>query len=314
MKQKTVASLVLVLVLIGGGSLALFGSWNSKQETLRANGHVATLGPTGKSDPASATVEGKSPPPLERELAARAVDFDQIHSASQLVSRLEAMGEGDVQAMQYLRTAAQYCEGIAFKARVAQAGRQEGKPDQETGKNVAEVQSAAYLANFGKAYCDRELPSFTALTGRIAASGSAGDLVQAEMLSEIAAKGDAALALGRAATLVDASESPDAVERAAQFLVLGSAAGGLPQARGVPVPASLAGESASAQMLAIKRLACTMRGGCGPDGFYSVLECESRRNCRPGISAEAVWRDSYSPEFLAYSDAVYQQLVASRRH
>ncbi len=56
------------------------------------------------------------------------------------------------------------------------------------------------------------------------------------------------------------------------------------------------------QRNALKLVACDATGGCGPDEFYSVLECNTYRICAPGVTLQGVWSQVYSP--IEYSTIV----------
>jgi len=131
------------------------------------------------------------------------------------------------------------------------------------------------------------------------------ETLQAMELVNLAESGETALASRRGMDLLSNSTSAAAVSRAMDFL--GSAA---PLGSDLPFPEATAQESFDAHRMAASRWICTQRGGCGPDEFFSVIACEARGNCRPGITADAAWRQGSRPGVVMRADEIYRRLAA----
>ena len=273
--------------------------------------------PTGSVGLPSETTESPvriaaGPNPLDPKLGGNGsrpadspINFDAISKISQIQESAERSGTSPGQALEYLRTAAAYCETRGLYATHPTKRQLSG--------NVSppERKAEAYHKAFAAKFCDTKTESFGDITGRLASLSSGDDVLQASYLINL--EGDEVGAVGNpiASGLILKSESPDAISRAAEFL-LDQQHEDLPQTRKLPFPASIQGQSRrDVQMLAIKMLACEMRGGCGPDGFYSVLGCGS--NCYPGVSMAEVWRNENSPEAIRYARSLASALHTDRK-
>lgn len=278
--------------------------------------HYASKSPVGEAREGTHPIETKSPPPRGESVASATVSlspsrpgstkftFDGISRASQLRGGAIATIGQKGQALEYLRQAAQYCEGNALhqKFRTHRELKGQMSPDEKS--------SLDFQRAFGKRFCDSPLPASGDLADQFLTLDPDDDMVRSHFLASL--EGDEAAAAGVpiANSIIKASNSPDAIERAAQFLLLRNE--DLPQAKKVPLPASIQGQQArlDAQRLAVSMLSCEMRGGCGASGFFTALNCG--RHCQPGVSLLDVWKRTKSPETIEYAQALAAAIRADR--
>lgn len=297
---------VRTLLIVATAFLAVAFLWNRHSseapvdDAQQARRSLDTdLPPAGVESVASATV---SPSPSGPGLTK--FTFDGITRASELQAAASTRIGQKGQALEYLRQAAQYCEGNALNQKFKTQRELKGQMSPD------EKRSLDFQREFGKRFCDTPLAASGDLADQFPGLDPDDDMVRAHFLASL--EGDEAEAAGVpvAASLIKSSKSPDAIERAAQFLLLRNQ--DLPQAKSVPIPASIRGDQArlQAQRLAVSMLTCEMRGGCGPNGFFTALNCG--RHCQPGVSLLEVWKRTNSPETIEYAQALAAAIRADR--
>lgn len=231
------------------------------------------------------------------------LNFDSITSISQLQNEATTSDQPG-QALEYLRVAATYCEYRALDARYKTHREKTGQ------MSPSELRSLAYQRAFGKRFCNVRFEDSGTLAEKFMSLDSDDDLLQALFLGSLDDAEAATAGVAVANQLIRESSAPDAIARSAQFLLLRGES--LPQAQGIPAPPGMDNLQVrfDAQMLAISMLGCEMRGGCGPGGFHTALNCA--RRCGPTVSLNDVWRQSFSPQTLAYARALAAAIKADR--
>jgi hypothetical protein len=243
------------------------------------------------------------------KVAAGGTLFRGVRSLTDLDKALAMAPVSEGQKLAYLRRSAEFCGEVEFqKNRDALRQVQE----QVTSEKLA---SLKYVRAYAEGFCNRSLPPGNELYDEIQNIPSDDEVMIAAALGMLYQEGDAALARKQAEGMLLHSRMPDALFYAA-INRFGDARGvntGWGNIDRLPRPASVnANDLFQARLLAVKRLQCALSGGCGPNEFFSVVACNIHANCRPGITAEQAWQGAYSPALLAYSNAVYQELVRLR--
>lgn len=65
-------------------------------------------------------------------------------------------------------------------------------------------------------------------------------------------------------------------------------------------------ELAEAQLIAAQMHSCKRYGGCGANEVITMHLCGTQKACKPGATAETVWRETNSPQLIAAALAIYQ--------
>lgn len=294
---------ILAVAVAATAFLAVAVLWRSEY----ANPFPATPGVAPAKARASAlavTTTPNSPPRDALVPAAARFNFDAVTRISQLQDNRRQASVPPGQALEYLRTAAEYCEFHALDARLKTQRELKGQ------LSPPEKQTVAYQRAFGAQFCDTPVENSGALADRFLTLDADDDMLRAHMLPSLEGVDAQTVGVPLANSLILESASPDAIARAARFLLLRNES--LPLAGSVPVPASIRGEQAriQAQLLAISMLSCDIRGGCGAQGFYTALNCGQQ--CGPGVSLQDVWKQSNSPEAIAYARALVAAIQARR--
>lgn len=299
------ALLSLVLVLIAAVFIFQRQRSNLLPEGVFGSGETASIGTVGRAAPASVTQT-----PVDHDAASgRGPLFDRIDSLAELINALSVAPISGGQRLAYERRAVEFCDSVEMQARWESEGRI------EPAKMPEQVRSRRYLRAYAKEFCNSPRRPAFELMDQMVNGPSDDEVLIAAALGMLREDGDVALAQQQAEALLLRSKSPDALFYAAlsRFGFLSGAGTGWKDIDGVPrPPAAKLQDLLRARMLAINRLQCDLHGGCGPDGFYSVVACSLHGNCRSGITAEIAWREAYPPELLAYANAVYQELVRLR--
>lgn len=291
-KISLLALSVLAIVLVG-----CLWLWPAGLEPVPSV-ESAAIGETGRAPDNN----GKALPDRRRvhnkgEDTALARPLDGAATFAALAARLTSTSVSAGQRLEYLRQAAILCENV----REASAG-----PRAAT---QSESQLPSASANFARDYYRSFCSDFTGSSDGFSSMGlgeeSAGDVGDALQLWEVGPSGEA---ISLAEDLLLSTEDPSAMLAASAYV--GS--------RGLdeweiekPTAAErsmLPGAKAEARALAARLLACESSGGCGPNGHLSVIECENVGLCRPGISAEQVWRERHSPAVYAYAEKLRDRL------
>lgn len=296
-------SVRLALIILAAVVLGIF-VWRSRDVSNVEAKTPAVAAPIRAHSTASAVDGSAADTPLVIT-GRHELNFDSIATLSQLQHEA-ATSDQPGQALEYLRVAATYCEHRALDVRYKTHREKTGQ------MSPGELQSLAYQRAFGKRFCDVKIEDSGTLADKFLSLDADDDMVQAHFLgsldeAEAAAAGSEA---GVANQLIRESGAPDAIARSAQFLLIRGDS--LPQAQGIPAPPGMDKLQArfDAQMLAISMLGCELRGGCGPGGFHTALNCGHR--CGPTVSLNDVWRQSYSPQTLAYARALAAAIRADR--
>lgn len=296
MQTRRLALLLLAALVVG-----IF-LWRARAVTgAEANAPVVVTRSSAQSTVSAADQPRVVTPqasPLRHELS-----FDSITSISQLQHEATTSDQPG-QALEYLRVAATYCEYRALDARYKTHREKTGQ------MSPRELRSLAYQRAFGKRFCNVRFEDSGTLAEKFMSLDSEDDMLQALFLGSLDDAEAASAGVAVAHQLIRESKAPDAIARSAQFLLLRGDY--LPQAQGIPAPPGMDNLQArfDAQMLAISMLGCEMRGGCGPGGFHTALNCG--RYCRPTVSLNDVWRKSTSPQTFAYARALVAALKADR--
>lgn len=294
-------SVRLALIILAAVVLGIF-VWRSRDVSNVEAKTAAVAAPIRAQSTASAVDGPGVATPLV--IAARhELSFDSIATLSQLQHEA-ATSDQPGQALEYLRVAATYCEHRALDARYKTHREKTGQ------MSPGELRSLAYQRAFGKRFCNVKIEDSGTLGEKFLSLDPDDNMVQAHFLGSLDDAEAATAGVAVANQLIRESEAPDAIARSAQFLLIRGDS--LPQAQGIPAPPGMDKLQArfDAQMLAISMLGCELRGGCGPGGFHTALNCGHR--CGPTVSLNDVWRQSYSPQTLAYARALAAAIRADR--
>ena len=170
--------------------------------------------------------------------------------------------------------------------------------------------STEFRMAFARSFCDPTLPHYTAYIERLAELDVRDDTAVAMGLHALEDDEKESVGVPTAARLVRESPSVSAMKRASDFLILSGR--NLPQVERVPFPRGMDDPQSrlDAQRMAVDRVACAMRGGCGPRGLQTMAWCGP---CGPSVTLDQVWQQKYSPEVVAYSRLLAAAISADRR-
>jgi hypothetical protein len=168
--------------------------------------------------------------------------------------------------------------------------------------------SIAVKANFVRAFCDApgERWSFEEALN----SDPGSDVAMASRLLALPSE-KRADSSQQALDILNMSSNPDAIVEAARFLAGGENVHWDLGAREVPL--GLRDELPGMQILAARMVACDLSGGCGPNGVYVWMECMRYSLCRPGLSMDELWRETYSPIEYRLAMGLANQLRGNRQ-
>lgn len=233
----------------------------------------------------------------------RTINFDAIQSQGDLERAALRSDSSPGQIAEYVRMAALYCEARKASARTVKPTTSAQTPEQ--------VANANYQTAFVARFCNGTSESFAEASDRFLTIDPGDDMRQAFELVNLEGKDAETIGYPRARDLVTNSTSPDAMIRAAAYLSVSDQS--LPQAATIRPPGGLKpGQLMQSQILASKIAACSMRGGCGNGGIYTVFECSAAKTCRSGVTAFDVWQNANSPAQMAYARALAAEILASR--
>lgn len=226
-----------------------------------------------------------------------------VRTLSELAKRARAASRFRGQALVELQRALAFCETWAVQSRWW------SKTERQQMQTLEGRRRVEYRRHAMARFCDDPSLTSQAITERLATLEPEDPVAQSLVLdfdNESVNPMDLAIAerLGRQWA------SPAALERASWYL----AAQGemLPAAAKVAAPVSIRSleDRLEAQHLAVLMVGCRVRGGCGPGEFNTLLWC---MGCAPGESLEQGWRRQYTLEWLAYSRAIADAIIASDR-
>lgn len=220
--------------------------------------------------------------------------MDAATSFGALRNLVEAHVRDEGARIEYLRQAAILCEGFIANNQRATSGSR----------------SASLYSDYVDRFCSDFTGSSDAYLQALYSAPSDSDVTQALALNSLAVdESGKALATARAMELVANSEEPLAVQAVARFL-----GGESVRMFGDNFAESGAdyGEIQKAQLLAASMLSCDLGGGCGSEGYYTMIECAAANACQPNITLDQVWRQTHSPKSYALARRIYQGILEMR--
>jgi hypothetical protein len=208
------------------------------------------------------------------------------------------LSEGD--RLELLMLAQQVCDAAQLQRRTRLA----------TEGSASTRQSLAFRGEFARRFCDPTLPHYTEYIERFADLDVGDDTAIALGLRTLEGPEVETIGMPTAARLIRESPSFSAMKRASDFLILSGRT--LPQVERVPFPPNLRDVQSrlDAQRMAVDRVVCAMRGGCGPLGLNTMAWCGP---CGPSVTLEQSWQRHHPPEVIAYSRALAAAIEADRR-
>jgi hypothetical protein len=232
------------------------------------------------------------------------LNFDFVKNQSDLEREVLKSDVSPGQGLEYLKTAALYCE--ARKLATLNLRPKDAAP------SAARVESDRYQKEFVARFCNDGGQTAEQIAARVKSVDAADDMNQILELGNLEGDDNKSIGIPRAASLAAESSDPDVIVRAALYLA--DFGKDIPQAASVPAPNAMQdAQRLPAQILAANMAACSLRGGCGENGLYTVLECSALSACRPGVTALDVWQRSYSPAQMAYARSLATEIVRTRK-
>jgi hypothetical protein len=225
-------------------------------------------------------------------------------NAANFFRELDASALAPGEKQQYRLLVALICDARSTKARDYIQNRDANKPVVLASRKLSSSFSYGYFNSF----CNVPGIEMTAEAEAFKKVDPSDETLQALELVNLGESGETALASQRAQTLLSSSTSAAAVSRAMDYLV--GAANAAPLGSDLPFPEATAQENFNAHRMAAARWSCEQRGGCGPGEFFSVLACQPLNNCRPGITADAAWRQGHRPGVIARAAEIHRRLAA----
>ena len=230
-------------------------------------------------------------PVLQREHVAgnpsndsHSVNLDGVRTFGDLQKALTERGGDQAAAFDRLRRAAILCENLT---------------DAKRGRGLADA-NARKSIDYALAYSDKFCGDFVGSSDEYAnwlkELGGTTDAAQAISLLQTAREpGGEAAAKGEAERLLVESKEPVALWYAANYLQsIGDFSVGTKYVQSGADYAQLD----VAQRLAVEMVSCEMDGGCGRNGYTTMLNCAAANSCGPGTTMQEIWKAQYSPAAL----------------
>lgn len=200
---------------------------------------------------------------------------------------------------EYMYHAASLCEGASFSKQ---------RPMK---LSSAAERSLSVYESFTKRFCKDFSGSSDEYLQQLYKASADSEVKQAEALQEIARDEEGKkLAIDRAKGIIEESDEALAVQAAARYLAANSVSlfGTKYVESGADYP-----QLKAAQFLAAQMLACDLGGGCGSEGYYTMVGCASTNTCRPGITLEQVWQKEHSSILYDLARRIYGGLKETRK-
>ncbi len=219
-----------------------------------------------------------------------------VATFGQLQKNLASGTSSRAQQLYDLKTASQLCEGY-----------QSSLSDTAGKQSASTVQYERFAARFCKDFHGSVMQFESQLLDE-----ETSDVVVAAAILDGANGSIAPGERAQAESIFLNSSDPAAVQLAAMALAGNQRSGAWGFGKDLPANSQERAALVNAQWLASRMLVCEMSGGCGPGGFFSVVECASYGTCKPGISALDVWRSVEPPTTYDLAQRLYNRAVQER--
>ena len=214
----------------------------------------------------------------------QSINLDGVRTFGDLQKVLTRRGGDQAAVFDRLRRAAILCEYL---------------PDAKRRRDLADAnarKSIDYALAYSDKFCGDFVGNSDEYANRLKELGGSTDAAKAISLLQTAREpGGEAAAKSEAERLLVESKEPVALWYAANYLQsIGDFSVGTKYVQSGSDYAQLD----IAQRLAVEMVSCEMDGGCGRNGYTTMLDCAAANSCGPGTTMQDIWKAQYSPAAL----------------